>query len=219
VVLLLSFVLWGLVSSNAEDVGTMYDDDLVEYKGMTKKDNQHQFADLASQDLSHITVNLINSQIKAELEASHVYMSMYAFFSRADVAYRGFAKFFKAAAAEEREHGQMFVDYLNSRGGYVELKSIARPEKQEWLMESQPSPLEAFKDAHRLERSINDQLLKLHESKDDPHLQDFLEGNFLNEQVESIKKLSDWITVLRRLKDNSFGIHQFDEELFNESRK
>lgn len=49
-------------------------------------------------------------------------------------------------------------------------------------------------------------------------LQDFLEGEFLTEQVESIKQLSDFIAILRRTESNPVGWHIFDEELYNGKR-
>lgn len=216
-------LLFGLMAEDvAMTMGDMYDDDAVNFNKLDDDNNStaYYFSELAAQNLSHVTVNLINNQIAAELGASQVYLAMYAFFSRADVAYRGFSKFFMAASNEEREHGLMLLNYLNERGGKVHLKSVDTPTQREWLCENskKPSPLEALKAAHQLERKINGMLLALHENKEDPHLQDYLEAHFLNEQVESIKKLSDWITVLRRLKDSSFGIHQFDEELYHGTR-
>jgi ferritin heavy chain len=41
---------------------------------------------------------------------------------------------------------------------------------------------------------------------------DFLEGNFLNEQVDSIKQLGGFVTQLKRLGPG-LGEHMFDKEL------
>jgi len=214
--------LLAFVAEQTLTVGDMYSDDLVEFNEINDENSDYYFSDLAAQNLSHVTVNLVNSQIRMELQASQAYLSMFAFFSRVDVSYCGFSKFFLAASNEEREHGLMLIKYLNERGGKVHLKSLEAPPipEKSWLSETtkQPSPLEAIKAAHRLERQVQASLLNLHESKEDPHLQDYLEANFINEQVESIKKLSDWITTLRRLKDSPLGLHQFDEELWNGSR-
>lgn len=49
---------------------------------------------------------------------------------------------------------------------------------------------------------VNNSLLKLHKVADgngDPQMCDFIEGNFLGEQVEAIKKLSDMVTQLNRV--------------------
>ncbi len=45
----------------------------------------------------------------------------------------------------------------------------------------------------------------------DPHLTDFLEGEFLDEQVKSIKEYADYITNLRRVGPG-LGEYIFDKE-------
>ncbi|KAL4617838.1 ferritin, middle subunit [Arapaima gigas] len=56
--------------------------------------------------------------------------------------------------------------------------------------------------ALELEKKVNQALLDLHKvasEKTDPHLCDFLESHYLNEQVEAIKKLGDHITNLSKM--------------------
>jgi len=45
---------------------------------------------------------VINKQINMEMYASYVYLAMYAYFNRDDVALHGFAKMFKKNSEEER---------------------------------------------------------------------------------------------------------------------
>ena len=56
---------------------------------------------------------------------SYVYHALYSYFARDNVALPGFAAFFKAASAEEREHAELLMDYQNMRGGRVKLASIS----------------------------------------------------------------------------------------------
>ena len=66
-----------------------------------------------------------------------------------------------------------------------------------------------------LEKEINDSLLGLHatsSSKNDPHFCDFLESEFLDEQVKSIKTLSDMITQLKKV-GTGLGEYIFDKDL------
>lgn len=59
-------------------------------------------------------------------------------------------------------------------------------------------------------------LLDLHSvasSRTDAHLSDFLEGHFLDEQVESIKSIADMITKLNRVGATGLGEYIFDKEL------
>lgn len=82
--------------------------------------------------------------------------------------------------------------------------------------------------ALKLEKQVNDQLLSFHACGDvnkDPQLQDFLEGEYLKEQVEANKELADLLTRLERatthLDSNGnkvvvcdgLGLHQVDREL------
>jgi len=168
------------------------------------------------QNFARNSITDISTQIRMELNASHTYMSMAAYFGRDDQAYRGFAKFFRKASDEERDHAMLLIDYLNKRGGYATLKTVHAP-KVEWP----GGPLEAVTDALSLEHEVNSALLDLHwdaQHKNDPHFQDFLESEFLIEQVDSIRELASWKTILTRLQGDPLGLHQFDEELWNGSR-
>merc|ERR1712038_170416 len=169
----------------------------------------------SSYNLASEIIDEVSKQIKMEFDASHTYLAMAAYFGRDDVAYRGFAKFFMKASEEEREHAVKLVNYLNLRGGYPQIKSIDKPAGT-W-----EGPVEAMEAALQLERQVNSALLDLHwgaQEKNDAHLQDFLEAEFLSEQVDSIRELSGFVTVLKRLRNDNLGIHQFDEELFHGKR-
>jgi ferritin heavy chain len=50
-----------------------------------------------------------------------LFLSQAHYFSRADVALFGFHKWFKKMSDEERQHGQMLMDYVNKRGGTVSM--------------------------------------------------------------------------------------------------
>lgn len=132
------------------------------------------------------------------------------YFDRDDIALKGFAKFFKKSSDEEREHGQKFMTYQNNRGGRIVLQEVAKPNRNEW-----GTPLEAMKAALELEKTVNQSILILHEMASkhgDAHLCDFLESEFLTEQVEGIKELGDWVTKLKRAGDG-IGVHILDKEI------
>ena len=153
---------------------------------------------------------LINKQINMELHASYVYMSMNFYFSRDDVAYPGFAKYFGKNSDEEREHAQKFMEYQNNRGGRIVLKNVEKPSQDDW-----GSPADAIEAALELEKTVNQSLLNIHEvasARGDPHLCDFLETHFLTEQVEAIKELSDWATKLKGV-GTGLGEHIIDGEI------
>merc|ERR1712026_487123 len=144
----------------------------------------------------------INKQINMELYASYVYLNLAYHFDRDDVALEGFHKFFKDQSDDEREHAQKLMKYQNMRGGRIVLKDVAAPPLFEI---SKDQHLSALEKALALERQVNESLLQLHAiagKHNDAHLCDYLESEFLNEQVESINEISKMITNAKRCGDN-----------------
>lgn len=91
------------------------------------------------------------------------------------------------------------------------------PVKSTWS-----SAEEAVKDAIHLEKELNVKLYNIHKNADricaDPHLMDFLETEFLEEQISSIRQLSRLLTSLTSFeKDNrQMGEYLVDKELIDE---
>ncbi|XP_068184778.1 ferritin, heavy subunit [Antennarius striatus] len=149
----------------------------------------------------------INRQINLELYASYVYLSMAYYFDRDDKALHNFAKFFRNQSHEEREHAEKLMKMQNQRGGRIFLQDIMKPEKDEW-----GSGVEALEFALLLEKNVNESLLNLHKlatDHNDPHLNDFIETHFLDEQVKSIKELADWVSNLRRMGAPQCGMAEY----------
>ncbi|MEH0877556.1 ferritin, partial [Enterococcus faecium] len=114
-----------------------------------------------------------------------------------DVALHGFAKFFRKQSEEEREHAEKLMKFQNKRGGRIVLQDIKKPDRDEW-----GTGLDAMQVALTLEKSVNQALLDLHEvaaNHKDAQMTDFLEGEFLQEQVNSIKEIGDHVTNLKRV--------------------
>ncbi|DBA13557.1 TPA: hypothetical protein GDO54_018614 [Pyxicephalus adspersus] len=153
----------------------------------------------------------INRIVNLELYASYTYLSMSCFFDRDDVALAHVAEFFKKQSQEEREHAEEFMKYQNKRGGRIVLQDLKKPERDEW-----GNTLEAMQAALHLEKTVNQALLDLHKlasEKVDTHLCDYLESEYLEEQVKAIKQLGDYITNLKRLgvPQNGMGEYLFDK--------
>ncbi|XP_018428621.1 PREDICTED: ferritin, middle subunit-like [Nanorana parkeri] len=92
-----------------------------------------------------------------------------------------------------------------------------KPERDEW-----GNTLDAMQAALQLEKTVNHALLDLHKlatDKVDPHLCDFLESQYLEEQVKDIKRFGDYITNLKRLgvPQNGMGEYLFDKHSLEES--
>merc|ERR1711892_309097 len=153
---------------------------------------------------------MINKQIDMELYASYVYLSLSAYFARDDIALMGFSKRFKDASAEERDHAMKPIDYQTMRGGRVVSREIAKPTLDEW-----GTALEAIEATLELEKTVNESLLTMHKvagDHNDAQMTDFLEGTYLEEQVEAIKEIADLITKMKRAGDG-LGLHIIDKEL------
>ncbi|XP_034060735.1 ferritin, heavy subunit-like isoform X2 [Gymnodraco acuticeps] len=133
----------------------------------------------------------INRQINLELYASYVYLSM----------------FFHTQSKEERKHAEKLMSLQNQRGGNIFLQDIMKPDRDEW-----GSSLEALDCSLQLEKNVNQSLLdlqKLAAEHNDPHLCDFIETHFLDEQVKSIKQLGDWISNLRLMGAPQSGMAEY----------
>ncbi|KAM7264930.1 hypothetical protein ACFE04_002613 [Oxalis oulophora] len=160
----------------------------------------------------------INEQINVEYSASYVYHSMYAYFDRDNVALKGLAKFFKESSEEERGHAEKFMAYQNLRGGRVKLHSLLNtPSEFENVVKG--DALYAMELALSLEKLVNEKLLNLHNVADrmnDVQTTEFLKREFLSEQVEAIKKISDYVTQLRRI-GKGHGIWHFNQMLLDEA--
>jgi ferritin heavy chain len=150
----------------------------------------------------------LNKQINLELHAGYTYQSMAFYFERDDVALPGFSKFFKKSAEEEREHAEKLMKYQNKRGGRVVYQDIPKPMRDTW-----GSGLDAMQAALELEKNVNQALLNLHKvasNSPDAQMADFIE-EFLEEQVDSIKQLGEYVTQLKRV-GSGLGEYMFDKE-------
>ncbi|KAK9159177.1 hypothetical protein Scep_005751 [Stephania cephalantha] len=169
---------------------------------------------LARQKFAQECEAALNEQINVEYNVSYVYHALYAYFDRDNVALKGFAKFFKESSLEEREHAEKLMEYQNKRGGRVKLQTIAMP-LTEFDHPEKGDALYAMELALSLERLTNEKLLNLHSvaaANDDPQMTDFIEGEFLTEQVEAIKKISEYVAQLRRV-GKGHGEWHFDQML------
>ncbi|XP_059175569.1 soma ferritin-like isoform X1 [Physella acuta] len=156
----------------------------------------------------------VNKHINTELNASYIYSSMAFHFERDDVALPGFFKFFKKLSDRGRERAEKFMKYQTKRGGRIILQDVKKPDHDEW-----GSGLDAMTTALKLEKNINQALLDLHklaETKYDTHLDEFVEEEFLEEQVDSIKLIASYVTQLTKAGPG-LGEYLFDKETLQES--
>merc|ERR1739848_79351 len=114
------------------------------------------------------------------------------------------------AIQEETEHADKLIDYQTMRVGKVVFRDISRPNRDEW-----GTALEAVEASLELEKTVNQSLLDMHKiasDHNDASFTDFLEGEFLKEQVEASKEISDLLTRMKRAGEG-LGLHMVDKEL------
>ena len=123
--------------------------------------------------------------------------------------YKGIANWFSVQFQEEQAHAQIFINYVQSRGGKVTLAPIAAV-KTEWA-----SPLEMFQDTLEHEQKVTaliDELCHVASIE-----KDFATANtlvwFVNEQVEEEDNARTIIDQLKMVADNSLGLYMIDKEL------
>jgi len=158
----------------------------------------------------------LNDQINMELYASHIYLSMGSFFEHPDIDLPNVTKYFYNASQEEKQHAQMFINYVNKRGGCVKLGPISAPDN------NCNNLLEAFEMALNIETVVNQSLLDIHKLADkynDAQLTDTLESTFLIEQVDSMREIHGHITNIKRCIEGhgkGLGEYMFDKYILGD---
>lgn len=149
----------------------------------------------------------INEQIGQEFSSAYVYLSMSAFFEKQSLP--GFAQWARLQAQEEVVHGMRLFDYMNDRGGKVQLHAVEEPPADF------KSPLEVFEQALKQERHVTKLIHDLYElavAEKDHATQVALQW-FINEQVEEEKTGSEVVERLRMVGDNLTGLLLLDSEM------
>lgn len=128
--------------------------------------------------ISENVCRAINDQINAEMWSSNLYLSMSMHFK--NEGYNGFAKWLFAQSREELEHAYEMADYLNKRGGKVEIGAIAEvPVKF-------GTPLDVFEQVYEHECHVTqliEGVVRVASEARDMASQDFF-WKFIREQVE-----------------------------------
>lgn len=150
--------------------------------------------------------NALNEQIRVEYLASYHYHKLAAHFYELDSGLMKLANYFNRASLEERDHADKLMRYQCQRGGKVVFSPIQVPEMQ---LEKKTEVKKSFELALELEESVNKKLIELHkvaETEEDAQFADYLEGEFLEEQVEAIADLSRVVSQLILIGEDGHGI-------------
>ena len=157
--------------------------------------------------LSKKVEDALNAQVNAELWSAYLYLSMAHNFEADGKA--GIANWFKVQFQEEQAHAEIFMNYINARGGRVWLKAIDAVDT-EWA-----TPLDAFKATLTHEQKvtslIND-LYALAEAERDYATREMLNW-FISEQVEEEESAQELIDKFTLIGNDGMGIYMLDQEL------
>lgn len=149
----------------------------------------------------------INAQINAELWSAYLYLSMAMNFENA--GYPGIANWYKIQFKEEQAHAEIFMNYLNSRGGRVVLAPIAEVQTK-W-----DTPIAAFAATLEHEEKVTGLINNLYHlaiEEKDYATKGKLDW-FISEQVEEEETAKGIIDRLRMVGDNGMGLYMLDQEL------
>ena len=158
----------------------------------------------------------VNTQIALEYWASLQYHAISSYFSHHDVGLENIAKYFNKCSLEEREHADKLVEYQNKRGGRVVIGDVTNIDNTFYNSNIESSNLlQAFELALEMEQKVYQSLLQLHglgETHSDAGLTDFIEGEYLTEQIDGINELSNYVSQLRLIGNNGSGLWIFNNE-------
>lgn len=161
--------------------------------------------------ISNKIQDAINAQINAEFWSAYLYLSMAQNFQAQGRP--GIANWFLVQFKEEQAHAEIFINYLNQRGGRVRLEAIeAVP--QEWA-----TPLDAFEATLAHEQKVTaliNNLFALSEEEKDYATRDRLFW-FVSEQVEEEDNARTLIDKFKLIGDNGMGLYMLDQELASRS--
>ena len=153
----------------------------------------------------------VNEQLQLEFWASYQYHLMWSYFDKDRVGLGNIAKFFYKSSCEEREHAHNLMKYQNLRGGDVELKDITDINLEYLNAENSNDVLLSFEKALEMEQIVYEGLLKLHKSaENDPQFADFIESEYLDEQIKAINEISKYVSQLKRIGNSGHGVWDFD---------
>jgi ferritin len=149
----------------------------------------------------------LNRQIRRELEAGYLYLSMSNYFEEENLP--GFARWMRAQSEEEREHALRIVDHLQDRDARVTFEELESPHA-EW-----DSPLDAVRSALEHEKKVSGHIHDLYDlaqEKGDHPARVMLEW-FVEEQVEEERTFGDLVNHLERIDGQAAGLLVLDDQL------
>ena len=148
----------------------------------------------------------LNRHVAAELSSSHLYLAMAA--ACEGTVYRGFARWLRVQAEEERLHALKSLDFLLARGGTARLGAVEAPPAAFGTI------TEVFEKVLAHEQGVTALVHDLHATavaEKDTASQVFLQW-FVSEQVEEEARATEIVEKLRLVGDRPGAALYLDKE-------
>lgn len=148
-----------------------------------------------------------NDQINKELYSEYLYHAMKIYFQELNL--QGFVNWFDVQVQEERAHAVGMINYLNDRGGKVDLRAIDKP-----VIEGS-TPLEVFEHVLRHEEFVTSRINHVMDVAEEVrdraamHLLDW----YIKEQVEEEANVGGVLATLRLIGDDKKALLMLDKDL------
>lgn len=148
-----------------------------------------------------------NEQINKEFYSEYLYLAMKVYFQELNL--QGFVNWFDVQVQEEHAHAMGMLNYLNERGGKIELRTIERPELEGTC------PLTMFEQVLRHEEYVTSRINYVmdvaEEVKDRAamHLLDW----YIKEQVEEEANVGGVLSTLKLIGDDKKALLILDKDL------
>ena len=151
--------------------------------------------------------NEFNVQINKELYSEYLYLAMKTYFMEQNLM--GFVNWFDVQVQEEHAHAIGMFNYLNERGGKIELLPIEKPEF------SGKTPLEIFEEVLKHEQYVTSRINTVYDVAEevrDRAAMKFLDW-YIDEQVEEEASVDGVLSTLRLIGDDKNALLLLDKDL------
>ena len=148
-----------------------------------------------------------NEQINKEFYSEYLYLAMKVYFQELNL--QGFVNWFDVQVQEEHAHAMGMFDYLDERGGHIDLRAIDKPEIKGNTI------LEIFEQVLEHEEYVTSRINHLadvaEEVKDRAAMH--LLNWYIKEQVEEEANVGGLLATLKLIGDDKKALLMLDKDL------
>ena len=149
----------------------------------------------------------LNEQINAEFKSAYLYLSMSDYFLSTGLS--GCANWMRVQYQEELAHATRFFDYVNERGGKVELSPINEVQVD---FSGIVDVFEKTLEHEQVVTAMIDRLMDISIQESDHATKSFLQW-FVDEQVEEEANVGQILNNLTLIKGEGQGLLMMDREM------